>query len=49
MPLPLLLFLLASAWLSFAVYKTSGRLLLAFWVAILLGLALFHARFGLYL
>jgi uncharacterized membrane protein YedE/YeeE len=47
MPLPLLLFLLASAWLSFAVYKTSGtRLLLAFWVAILLGLALFHAKFG---
>jgi YeeE/YedE family (DUF395). len=47
MPLPLLLFLLASAWLSFAVYKTSGtRLLLAFWVAILLGLALFQAKFG---
>ncbi|WP_448567975.1 YeeE/YedE thiosulfate transporter family protein, partial [Thermus sp.] len=46
-PLALLFFLLASLGLSWAILEASGiRLLLAFLVAVLLGLALFHARFG---
>lgn len=46
-PLPLLLFALLALGLSHAVYLASGtRFLLAFWVAVLLGLALFHAKFG---
>jgi len=46
-PLALLFFLLASLGLSWAILEASGiRLLLAFWVAVLLGLALFHAKFG---
>lgn len=46
-PLALLLFLLASLGLSWAILEASGaRLLLAFLVAVLLGLALFHAKFG---
>lgn len=46
-PLYLGLFLLATLGLSYAVWLASGvRLVLAFWVAILLGLALFHAKFG---
>jgi uncharacterized membrane protein YedE/YeeE len=45
--LALLFFLLASLGLSWAILEASGiRLLLAFWVAVLLGLALFHAKFG---
>lgn len=46
-PLYLGLFLLATLGLSYAVWLASGvRLVLAFWVAILLGLALFHTKFG---
>ncbi len=46
-PLPLLLFALLASGLSYAVHLASGtRLVLAFWVAVLLGLALFHAKFG---
>ncbi|WP_117236807.1 YeeE/YedE family protein [Thermus sediminis] len=46
-PLPLLLFVAISSGLSLLVYQASGtRLVLAFWVAVLLGLALFHAKFG---
>ncbi len=46
-PLYLGLFLLPALGLSYAVWLASGsRLVLAFWVAILLGLALFHAKFG---
>lgn len=46
-PLYLSLFLLAALGLSYSVWLASGpRLFLAFWVAILLGLALFHAKFG---
>jgi len=46
-PLALLFFLLASLGLSWAILDASGvRLLLAFLVAVLLGLALFHAKFG---
>ncbi|GAB5601863.1 YeeE/YedE family protein [Thermus sp. FJN-A] len=46
-PLALALFALGSAGLSHLVYQASGpRLLLAFWVAVLLGLTLFHAKFG---
>ncbi|WP_243026765.1 YeeE/YedE family protein [Thermus albus] len=41
------LFLLSALGLSYSILQASGsRLLLAFWVAILLGLALFHAKFG---
>lgn len=46
-PLALGLFALGFAVLSHLVYQASGpRLLLAFWVAVLLGLTLFHAKFG---
>ncbi|WP_038057128.1 YeeE/YedE family protein [Thermus amyloliquefaciens] len=45
--LPLLVFALLALALSYTVHQASGtRLLLAFWVAVLLGLALFHAKFG---
>ncbi|TFU26223.1 YeeE/YedE family protein [Thermus tengchongensis] len=46
-PLPLLLFFLVAGGLSWGVYQASGvRFLAAFWVAVLLGMALFHAKFG---
>ncbi|MCS6867252.1 MAG: YeeE/YedE family protein [Thermus sp.] len=46
-PLPLLAFFLLGGGLSLAVYQASGpRLVFAFWVAVLLGMALFHAKFG---
>ncbi|MFN4232740.1 YeeE/YedE family protein [Thermus sp.] len=46
-PLYLGLFLLGALGLSYAIWLASAtRLVLAFWVAILLGLALFHAKFG---
>jgi uncharacterized membrane protein YedE/YeeE len=46
-PWPLLAFALMAGGLSWLIWQGSGaRLFLAFWVAVVLGLALFHARFG---
>lgn len=46
-PLHLGFFLLTALSLSYAIGLASGyRLVLAFWVAVLLGLALFHTKFG---
>ncbi|WP_337844817.1 YeeE/YedE family protein [Thermus sp.] len=46
-PLPLLTFGLLALALSWAILQAGGlRLVLAFWLGVWLGLALFHARFG---
>lgn len=46
-PLPLLAFGLSALALSWAILQAGGlKLVLAFWLGVWLGLALFHARFG---